>query len=193
MRIVNKMKEDKNIKKRIEAMINLPDKVEAALNGTILTLKGPKGENKKNISNPILILNVEGKKITITTIKTTKREKKLVYTYRAHIKNMISGVNEGHKYILKICSSHFPMNVSVTNNQLTIKNFIGEKYPRVLQLKQGVNVKIEGNLINIESNDKELAGTAASDIEKMTKRANYDTRIFQDGIYIINKDGKDIK
>ena len=85
------------------------------------------------------------------------------------------------------------MNVSVNKNQIIIKNFIGERHPRTLTIKEGVTVKVEGDIINVESSDKELAGTAASDIEKLTKRTDFDGRIFQDGIYIINKDGKDIK
>ena len=77
--------------------------------------------------------------------------------------------------------------------KLIIKNFLGEKFPRILKLKEGVDVKIEGDKINVQSSSKELAGTTASDIEKITRRPNFDTRIFQDGIYITNKDGKEIK
>ena len=85
------------------------------------------------------------------------------------------------------------MNVSVNNDQLIIKNFIGEKYPRILQLKTGATVKIEGDKINVESVDKEIAGTVASDIEQLTRRPGFDTRIFEDGIYIISKSGKELK
>ena len=38
--------------------------------------------------------------------------------------------------------------------------------------------------------NKELVGVTASDIELLTKVKNRDRRIFQDGVYIINKDGK---
>ena len=179
--------------KKKEITVELPDGVEARIEKRILFLKGPKGENKRDISNPKLKLELKDKTIVISSIKTTKREKKLVYTYASHLRNMIKGVIENHVYTLKICSSHFPMNVAVNNNQLIIKNFIGEKSPRILNFKEGVTVKVEGDKINVESVDKELAGTAASDIEKITKRPNFDTRIFQDGIYIINKAGKEIK
>ncbi len=62
-----------------------------------------------------------------------------------------------------------------------------------MKLKEGVSIKVEGDMINVESIDKGLAGQTAADIEQLTRRTNYDTRIFQDGIYIINKDGKEIK
>lgn len=85
------------------------------------------------------------------------------------------------------------MTVAVSKNELVVKNFLGEKVPRIIKLKENVTVKIEGEHIKIESPDKELAGQCAADIEKLTRRPGFDTRIFQDGIYIINKAGKDIK
>ena len=186
------MEQDKN-KKGIEVMIKLPEKVEARIDAAMLIIKGPKGESKKDISNPQLNFEIKENSINISAKRSTKREKKIVHTYEAHVKNMAKGVTEGHEYILKICSDHFPMNVSVNNNQLIIKNFLGEKHPRTLQLREGVNVKVEGDKVSVESPDKELAGTTASEIEQLTRRPNFDTRIFQDGIFIINKAGKEIK
>ena len=72
------------------------------------------------------------------------------------------------------------------------KNFLGEKSPRTLTLKKNVSIKIEGDLIAIESPNKELAGQMASDIELLTAKANRDLRVFQDGIYMIEKAGKKI-
>jgi len=181
-------------KKRImEAIVKLADKVDARIESEIIIIKGPRGEVKRNIANPKLKFHIKDKSIIISADRFSQKEKKLVYAYAAHLKNMVEGVTEGHKYVLKICASHFPMNVSVSGNQFIVKNFLGEKYPRTLQLSQGVNVKVDGDKINVESADIELAGTTASDIEKLTKRAGFDPRIFQDGIYIISKDGKDIK
>ena len=57
-------------------------------------------------------------------------------------------------------------------------------------MKKGANVQVSGQDITIESADLELAGTIASDIEGMTKKGTRDTRIFQDGIYIIEKPTK---
>ena len=106
---------------------------------------------------------------------------------------MAKGVLEGYKYTLKICSGHFPMNVSVGGGQLIVKNFFGEKVPRTLEFSKSAKVTIEGEIIHVESTDKEIAGQVAAAIEQLTRRPGFDTRVFQDGIYITNKDGKDIK
>ena len=59
-------------------------------------------------------------------------------------------------------------------------------------IKAGAEVKLDG-IINITSPDKEIAGQISADIEQLTRRPGFDTRVFQDGIYIINKDGEEQK
>jgi len=54
----------------------------------------------------------------------------------------------------------------------------------------GAEVKIEEQIIIVESPDLELAGQTAASIEKLCKITNRDRRIFQDGIYIYEKPGK---
>src|SRR3989344_9023355 len=114
----------------------------------------------------------------------------MVNTFNAHIGNMIKGVQEQYRYVLKICSGHFPMNVTMSGEQLIVKNFLGEKNPRTLKLKKGATVKVDGEKITVESCDKELAGKVSSDIELLTSKRNRDLRVFQDGIYLIEKANK---
>ena len=53
--------------KGIEVTLELPEKVEARKDGTILILKGSKGENKRNIANPIVNLEIGDRNIIIST------------------------------------------------------------------------------------------------------------------------------
>lgn len=179
--------------KTIIETIKIPKGIDVSVDKGFVIVKGPKGENKRNFYNKKVTVKIKNNQINISTEKSTKREKKIIGTFKAHIKNMIKGVTEQHKYILKICSTHFPINVSVNNNKIIVKNFLGEKIPRVMEIKEGVNVNIEGDYIVVESIDKEKAGQCAASIEELTKRRGYDSRIFQDGCWIISKDGKEIK
>ena len=179
--------------KKLSIEIKLPKELEVKLDKGILTLKGPKGEVKRNLLDKNIGIEYKEGTITLKASKPNQVNKKLIKSCNAHIKNMIRGCLEGHKYTLKICSGHFPMNVSVNNNQLIVKNFLGEKVPRTLELKQGAEVKVEGDSIFVESASKEIAGQISADIELLTRRTGYDGRIFQDGLWIVFKDDKEIK
>ena len=130
----------------------------------------------------------EGNKLIIEIEKGSKKDKKLIKTTAAHIRNMISGLEKRFVYKLQICSVHFPMNVSVSGNEVIIKNFLGERKERKAKILPGVEVKVEGDTVIVESCDKEKAGQTAANIEQATKIKKRDRRIFQDGIFIIEKE-----
>ncbi|HIC77495.1 MAG TPA: 50S ribosomal protein L6 [Candidatus Dadabacteria bacterium] len=173
--------------------IKLPKGIQAQLDRGLLMMKGTKGETKRSFLDKNIEIMHKGDVITLNASKFSQRNKKLIKSSAAHIKNMIRGCSEGHKYALKICSGHFPMNVSVNNSQFIVKNFLGEKVPRTLDLKPGASVKVEGDLVVVESTSKEIAGQVSADIETLTKRTGYDGRIFQDGLWIVTKDNKELK
>lgn len=158
----------------------------------IITVKGPKGELTRAMPDKKIKIDIKGNELHLLYENATKREKRMLFTTKAHIKNLLKGVQEGFTYKLKICSGHFPMNVTIKGDAFEIKNFIGEKVPRTLKLKTGATVKISGDEITVEALNKEIAGQTAGSIEKLTRRPGFDKRIFQDGIYITEKDGKKI-
>lgn len=177
----------------LSATIELPEKVSGSYNNYLLTVKGPKGEVKRKIMHPTMDVAIDNKSITFSFKKATKREKKVIFSYVAHLKNCIKGVTQGHNYKLKICSGHFPMTVTYKNNVFEVKNFFGETIPRKAIIKSDAKITINGNEIEVESISKEEAGQVAATIEQLTRRTGFDRRRFQDGIYIVEKDGKRIE
>ena len=180
-------------KKDIKTELEIPEGIDVAVNHSIIKVKGKAGEVSRSLFNPMIKTIKDGNKVVVKSLRSSKRELKIVNSFIAHIKNMFRSASEGSRYVLKICSGHFPMNVSMKGNEFIVKNFFGEKIPRVMQIKSGANVKIEGDLVTVESADKELTSQIAADIEKLTRRTTYDMRVFQDGIWIIEKDGKKVK
>ena len=82
--------------------------------------------------------------------------------------------------------------MEVKDREVLIKNFLGEKTPRKIKLKNEVDVKVDKDVITINSIGKELAGQTAANFETATRIRNRDKRVFQDGIFIINKNGREI-
>lgn len=184
---------DRKKRKEISGEIEIPNGIEIKL-GKTLDVKGPKGEIKKNLYVPSIAIKQEGNKIMLMANRHTKKEKKLLCSIRAHIKNMIAGVTTPYVYKLQICSVHFPMTASVDKGRglLVIKNFLGEVKERTARLLPDVDVKIDKDMIIIESCDIEKAGQTAANIENATRVRQRDRRVFQDGIYMINKAGEEI-
>ena len=174
--------------------LEVPSGVQATLNKGVVTIKGPKGEVSKAMNNPHVEIKIEGTTLRFLNKrnKTTRREKKQIYAYLAHANNMVKGVQQPYVYKVKVCAGHFPINVALSGKSFSVKNFLGEKVPRIITLKDNVKVEIAGEIITITSCDVERAGQTAADLEQLTRVTNRDLRIFQDGLYIIEKCGEKV-
>lgn len=181
------------MKNDIKETIKIPDGIQVDCKDNLVSIKGPKGELSRNFLYKKVRIKVEGGLIVFESVKATKREKRMMWSIIAHIENMIKGVQEPYVYKLKVCSSHFPMTAEIKDNILHIKNYLGEGTSRKTKISKDVNVKVEGGVITVESSDKELAGMTASAIEESCKIFDKDRRIFQDGVFITEKPGKEIK
>ena len=173
----------------ITEKIKIPEGIEVSIDFPNLKIKGPQGENTRDF--PIEIKK-EGELLVINVENATKKDKKIIKTSAAHIKNMIVGVKEGYEYLLQICSVHFPITASINGDTFNIKNFLGEVKERKAKIRAHVKVKIEGDIVKVTSSDIEAAGQTAANIEIATKIKNRDRSRFQDGIWIIQKANKEI-
>ncbi len=186
------------MKKPLQQTIEVPDGVEASIDGGSVTVEGKQGENKRSFNLGKLDFDTlkgtskKDNKIIIGHKQSTKREKKMMNTIAQHIRNMIKGVQEKFEYKLKVCFSHFPFTVNIEGNQAVIKNFLGEKIPRKVKIPKGAEVKVDKDIITVRAIDKELAGQAAANFETATRIRGRDRRVFQDGIFITSKSGREI-
>ena len=180
------------MKKEIIQEIKIPEGVEAKVEENKLIVKGEKGENEREFNISGLDFKKKDNSVTIGYKKATKKEKKRINTIASHIKNMLAGVEKGFEYKLKICSSHFPMTVEIKDKEAVVKNFLGEKIPRKIKIPKNSKVDIDKEIITVFSNDKEVAGQTAANFERSTRISNKDRRVFQDGIFITNKAGREM-
>jgi len=177
----------KKIWRKIEVRIPLEEGIEANYEEGILTLKGPKGDVSKKLRYPGVKFEISSDVIIISCDRASQSEKKIIFTYRAHLRNMIKGVTEGFTYKLKVVYSKFPITVEFKDNKLMVKNFLGEKISRNLVIPEDVKVEVKGQDITVSSIDKEKAGQVAANIEQLTRISHLDRRVIQDGVYIVEK------
>jgi large subunit ribosomal protein L6 len=180
------------MKKDLQRTIELPEGFLAETAGKAITVKGNSGEISKEFNQGKVVISVDGNKVNISAKNATRRESTMIGTIWAHVKNMIKGLEEDFTYKLEICSVHFPMNVKAEGDMITIKSFLGEKEDRQSKIVNGSTVEIKGTQITVTSKDIEKAGQTAANLEKATRLKGRDRRIFQDGIFITEKNGREI-
>ena len=172
----------------ITEIIPIPEDVTVTINGSEVTVKGNGGEIKRNFNHNKITISNDEENVTVKVAFPNKKDKAMVGTIRSHISNMIYGVDHGFTYKMKIVYAHFPMTVKVQGKIVTIDNFLGERSPRKAKIiGDDVKVSVKGEDVKITVIKKEHVGQTMANIEQATKIKGRDPRIFQDGIYLVDK------
>merc|ERR1711957_760810 len=120
----------------------------------------------------------------------TRKELACVRTVCSHIDNMLVGVTRGFLYKMRFVYSHFPINVSLSGKNVEIRNFLGEKRVRKVELLEGVEYIRSADVkdqIELTGNDITLVSLTAAKIQQATNIRHKDLRKFLDGIYVSEK------
>jgi len=180
------------IKRDIIESLDIPDGISCSITGKKLICKKGDLEVSRAMDIQNIILETRDSKLFLSCKKGSKKEFKVIKTFIAHARNMFRGLNKKFVYKLEACNLHFPMTLKVEKDVLLVNNFLGEKTPRSAKIAQGVEVNLSGTKITLTSSNKESAGQTATNIEKATKIKNRDRRVFQDGIFITSRPGREI-
>src|SRR5881628_745519 len=148
----------------VEERVKIPDGVKVALEGESVRVSSGNTVLVRKLSYPRVSLAVAGQELRIRCELPKRKEKAIVGTYAAHVRNMIEGVSRGWQYRMKIVYSHFPMKASVRGKEFVLENFLGERHPRRTSIRgEGTVVKIEGDAVLVVGPDLEgVAQTAAN-------------------------------
>ena len=90
---------------------------------------------------------------------------------------------------MKTVYSHFPIKTSVQGSTFVIENFLGERSPRKAQILEMVSVEVSEDMVTVKGIDIEKVGQTVAIIERATAVKRRDIRVFQDGIYRIDRGG----
>jgi large subunit ribosomal protein L6 len=170
--------------------IDVPEKVTVTIQDGVVKVKGPNGEVSKRLHDPRITIEKHGDHVMVSSKTDRAKEKALLGTYAAHLRNMMNGVTKGFEYKMKIVYAHFPIKSAVKGDVFLIENFLGEKCPRKTKILGATKVVIKGDQVVLTGADVEQVGQTAANIERATKIKGFDPRIFQDGIYITEKPGR---
>ncbi|MFW5912500.1 MAG: 50S ribosomal protein L6 [Candidatus Hadarchaeota archaeon] len=173
--------------KKVKETLEIPEDVEWSLDGNEVSVSGPRGELSREFDMKGVDLEREGDELIVLAISSRKEFRASVGTVLSHVNNMIEGVTEGFSSKLKVFYSHFPVTVGIEGNKIKIENFVGGEKPLYADIVGDTEVDIKGEEIIVSGFDKEAVGQTAANIEEATKLKNRDPRVFQDGIYIVER------
>jgi large subunit ribosomal protein L6 len=144
--------------------ITLPAKVSATINGTEVTVKGPKGELKLPLP-PEMTVKQEGNELLVERPSDARHHRALHGLTRALLANNVNGVSTGFRRTLKIEGVGY--NGDVRGKDLVLK--LGFSHEVVINPPSGISFTTEekGTIIHIDGVDKQLIGQVAANIREL--------------------------
>ncbi len=171
-------------------IISLAEGVTVSVDGTKVTVKGPKGELVKEFS-PLISVSVEGVEVKTERANEERQTKMLHGTTNSLIQGMVTGVTEGFEKSLEIIGVGY--NVVQKGNSLQFSLGLSHK----VDLEVPAHLKAEvvsPTELKISGIDKQQVGEFAAKIKAFRKPEPYGGKgIRYKGEYIIRKAGKAAK
>ncbi|CAB1112223.1 unnamed protein product [Ectocarpus sp. CCAP 1310/34] len=171
--------------------VTIPEGVTVDVKSRVVTVTGPRGELVQSFKHLNLDLQKSGKnKLRVDLWFGNRKQVACIRTICSHVENMITGVTKGYLYKMRFCYAHFPINVSITGKTVEIRNFLGEKRVRRVELAPGVDYVRTPDVkdqIELSGNDIQAVSMTAARIQQSTSVKRKDIRKFLDGIYVSEK------
>lgn len=170
--------------------IPVPSGVEVKIEGTTVTVKGPKGELSRTFS-PIMSITMDEGVITVTRPDDSREARSLHGLTRTLVSNMVTGVSEGYKKSLEIIGVGYRAALSGDKLELAL----GYSHPVVIVPEPGITFEVPSpTKIVVHGIDNQRVGQVAADIRKWRKPEPYKGKgIRYEGEYVRRKLGKAAK
>ncbi|HSQ40187.1 MAG TPA: 50S ribosomal protein L6 [Anaerolineales bacterium] len=144
--------------------VAVPGGVQINIDGSLVKVKGPKGELERAFS-PLIGIALENGQVTITRNSDNPAERALHGTTRAVLANMIHGVSSGFTTVLEVEGVGYRPELSGKNLML----YVGYSHPVEVPPPTGISFEVDqkARQIKVMGFDKEVVGQTAADIRKV--------------------------
>ena len=168
--------------------IPVPAGVEVSIDGSEVTVKGPKGTLSHTVVNPITVERAEDGTLQVTRPNDERAAKERHGLTRTLINNMIVGVTTGYTKVLEISGVGY----RVTPKGSNLEFALGYSHPIVVEPPAGISFTVEApTRFVVAGIDKQLVGETAANIRKLRKPDPYKAKgVRYQGEVIRRKVGK---
>jgi len=149
--------------------IVLPEGVSATVNGSTVTVKGPKGELTKTFE-PLVNINLEGNVLTFSAKDSSKHAHQMHGTTRAIVNNLVVGVTSGYEKVLKVIGTGYKFELK--NGGLVV--YVGYSNPCNVTPKAGITFEVpKQDELHVKGIDKEVVGQQSAEIRDLRRPEPY--------------------
>lgn len=170
-----------------KAPIELPKGVEVKVEGTTVTVKGPKGELSREIVREMKVEQSDGV-LQVVRPSDQPRHRALHGLTRALIANMVKGVSEGFQKTLEIQGVGYRAQMEGK----TLVLALGYSHPVNVAPPEGIEFEVDGtSKVVVKGINKQAVGQVAADVRKIRPPEPYKGKgIRYEGEYVRRKAGK---
>ena len=167
--------------------VPVPAGVTATVNGSELSVKGPKGTLAMPMSD-LITFDVQSDAIGVQPANDTKRAQAFWGMQRTLVQNLVTGVTEGFSKKLLITGVGY--RASAQGRKLKLQ--LGYSHDVDLDVPEGIEVKTpDQTTVEISGADKQAVGQFAAEIRRWRKPEPYKGKgIKYAGEFIFRKEGK---
>ncbi|WP_433746285.1 50S ribosomal protein L6 [Falsibacillus pallidus] len=167
--------------------IDIPSGVTVTLDGSTVTVKGPKGELSRTF-NPEITISIEENVVNISRPSDAKDHRALHGTTRALIANMVEGVSQGFERKLELIGVGYRAQKQGTKLVLNV----GYSHPVEIEPEAGIEIEVPSNTkITVKGTNKERVGALAANIRDVRPPEPYKGKgIRYEGEMVRRKEGK---
>ena len=146
--------------------INTP--VELAINGSNITVKGPRGVLEYTVPSSVSVSFNEGS-LVVTPTKTTPQSSAMWGLWRSLLANAVAGVTDGFTKELELVGVGYRVQTKGAGIELDLGYSHKIDYVPV----EGVKIEVEKGVIRVSGVDKQKVGQAAAEIRSLRKPEPY--------------------
>ncbi len=167
--------------------VAIPSGVDVTIDGQTVTVKGPKGELRHTVAQPITVERGDDG-VQVSRPNDERQSRSLHGLTRSLIANMVTGVTEGYTKKLEIHGTGY----RVLNKGGALEFALGYSHPIVIEAPEGISFAVESaTRFSVEGIDKQLVGEVAANIRKLRKPDPYKGKgVRYEGEQIRRKVGK---